>query len=70
MSKTTTLITGILSASMITAAGCNNESLPPVPEGTDCNDWEWEDDEGVWECDDYDSSHYGYFFLRRKIVFI
>ncbi|QGQ45008.1 hypothetical protein [Metabacillus sediminilitoris] len=66
MSKTTTLITGILSASMITAAGCNNESLPPVPEGTDCNDWEWEDDEGVWECDDYDSSHYGYFFYGGK----
>lgn len=53
---------------MITAAGCNNdESLPPVPEGTDCGDWEWEAEEGVWECDDYDSPHFGYFYYGGKL---
>jgi hypothetical protein len=68
LSKTNKLLTGIISATMITAAGCNNdESLPPVPEGTDCGDWEWEAEEGVWECDDYDSPHFGYFYYGGKL---
>ncbi|MBU7591624.1 MULTISPECIES: hypothetical protein [Metabacillus] len=67
MSKTNKLLTGIISATMITAAGCgNNESLPPVPEDTDCGDWEWEADEGVWECDDDYSSHYGHYFYGGR----
>jgi uncharacterized membrane protein YgcG len=67
LSKTNKLLTGIISATMITAAGCgNNESLPPVPEDTDCGDWEWEADEGVWECDDDYSSHYGHYFYGGR----
>lgn len=67
MSKTSKLLTGIISASMITAAGCgNNQSLPPVPEDSDCGDWEWEADEGVWECDDDYSSHYGHYYYGGK----
>ncbi|MBM7603812.1 putative membrane protein YgcG [Metabacillus crassostreae] len=61
--KTKQLLTGVISATMIAAAGCgNDEELPPVPEGTDCGDWEWEADEGVWECDDDASSHRGHYF--------
>ncbi len=41
------------------AVGTN---LPPS--GTDCGEWEWED--GQWECDDYDSGHYGYYFHNGK----
>ncbi|MBO1513375.1 hypothetical protein [Metabacillus bambusae] len=67
MRKTNKLLTGIISATMITATGCSDESLPPVPEGTDCDDWEWEADEGVWECDDNDSPHYGYFYYGGKM---
>jgi hypothetical protein len=67
LSKTKKLLTGIISATMITATGCSDESLPPVPEGTDCGDWEWEADEGVWECDDNDSSHYGHFYYGGKM---
>lgn len=53
---------------MLSASGCNNEeSLPPVPEGTDCGDWEWESDEGVWECDDVDSPHFGYYFFAGRM---
>ncbi|MGM7723250.1 hypothetical protein [uncultured Metabacillus sp.] len=67
MKKTNKLLTGIISATMMTISGCsNNESLPPVPEGTDCDDWEWEADEGVWECDDDTSSHYGHYYYGGK----
>ncbi|WP_273123817.1 hypothetical protein ACNRWW_06040 [Metabacillus sp. HB246100] len=63
--KTKKLVTGIVSATMITATatGCGNEeALPPVPEGSDCEDWEWEADEGVWECDDDDSRYFGHYY--------
>jgi hypothetical protein len=67
MGKTNKLLTGVISATMITATGCGSEELPPVPEDTECGDWEWEADEGVWECDDYDSPHFGYFYHGGKM---
>ncbi|KGM44621.1 hypothetical protein P9D43_10125 [Neobacillus niacini] len=65
MKKTQWLISGVLTSLMAgtTLAGCSQaQDLPPVPEDTDCADWEWDDDEGVWQCDDNRSSHYGHFF--------
>jgi hypothetical protein len=67
-SKTKKLLAGA-SASIFAVglAGCNDPDLPPPPENTDCNDYEWDDDLGVWECDDYDSRHYGHFFYGGNI---
>ncbi|HYK75314.1 MAG TPA: hypothetical protein VEV44_19635 [Pseudoneobacillus sp.] len=61
--KTKKLLTGaVASLFAVGLTGCNNPDLPPPPEGTDCNDYDWNDDLGVWECDDYDSRHYGHYF--------
>lgn len=43
------------------AAG--DQDIPPVPEGTDCSDWKWDDKEGVWSCDDQRSSYFGHYFF-------
>jgi hypothetical protein len=39
------------------------QDRPPVPEGTDCSDWEWDEEDGVWECDDSRSPYFGHFFF-------
>ncbi|MDF0725602.1 aminotransferase yhxA [Cytobacillus sp. S13-E01] len=64
MTKTKKLLTGIISAAMVTSvAGCNNQqSLPPEPTDEECRDWEWDGEDGVWECDDRNSPRYGHFF--------
>jgi hypothetical protein len=48
-------------------SGCSDKDLPPPPEGTDCDDYEWDEELGVWECDDYNSRYYGHFFYGGKI---
>ncbi|MBT2638259.1 MULTISPECIES: aminotransferase yhxA [unclassified Bacillus (in: firmicutes)] len=40
-----------------------DEDIPPVPEGTDCSDWEWDNEDGVWECDDNNSPYFGHYFF-------
>lgn len=64
MSKTKKLLSGVISAAVVTTmAGCGQQqSLPPIPEDTECGDWEWDYDDGVWECDDIDSPRYGHLF--------
>lgn len=61
MSKTKLLLTGIVSAAVIVGGvGCSNQSSrPQAPNDSSCRDWEWDDDDGVWECDDESSSRYG-----------
>ncbi|WP_243290883.1 aminotransferase yhxA [Bacillus sp. FJAT-47783] len=69
MKKTSKLLTGIVSATMVTSlAACSEEevSLPPVPEDDSCTEWEWDDDDGVWECDDFDSPHYGHYYYGGR----
>ncbi|WP_373228858.1 hypothetical protein [Cohnella sp.] len=58
-----TLLAGMVVSSM---TGCGTQAAAPtVPMPTDpgCNEWEWEADDGVWECDDKRSSYYGGFFF-------
>ena len=35
-------------------AGCGSSTaeLPPKPTDQACDDWDWDDDQGVWICDD------------------
>ncbi|MBB6443915.1 aminotransferase yhxA [Bacillus benzoevorans] len=68
MSKTKLLLTGIVSAAVIIGVtNCsNNSSQPKMPDDPSCDDWEWDDDDGVWECDDEYSSHYGHSYHGGK----
>jgi hypothetical protein len=60
--KTQWLITGVLTTLVTgTLSGCSDD-LPPKPEDTACADWDWDDEQGVWQCDDNDSRYYGHFF--------
>jgi hypothetical protein len=40
-----------------------NDEIPPVPEGTDCSDWNWDEEDGVWECNDTRSTYFGHYFF-------
>ena len=40
-----------------------DQDIPPEPEGTDCSDWQWDDEDGVWECDDNRSPYFGHYFF-------
>lgn len=68
LKKTKKLLTGIVSSAMVVGtAGCSNDSsLPPVPDDPACEEWEWDADDGVWECDDVDSPHFGHYFYGGK----
>jgi hypothetical protein len=60
--KTQWLITGVLTTLVTgTLSGCSDD-LPPKPEDTACADWDWDDEQGVWQCDDNNSRYYGHFF--------
>lgn len=68
VSKTKKLITGaVASIFAVGLTGCSDPGLPPPPDNLECNDYEWDDDLGVWECDDYDSRYYGHFFYGGKV---
>jgi hypothetical protein len=67
-SKTKKLLTGAAASIFaVGLTGCSDPNLPPPPEGTDCNDYEWDKDLGVWECDDNDSRYYGHFFYGGRL---
>ncbi|MCH1624288.1 hypothetical protein [Fredinandcohnia quinoae] len=44
--------------------GCSSDlsDRPPMPDTDSCNDWEWDENLGVWECDDDDSNYRGHYF--------
>jgi len=46
-------------------AGCGDER-PPKPTDEACDDWDWDDDQGVWVCDDHNSSRSGYYYYGGK----
>lgn len=70
MNKTKKVMAGISStALMLGLAGCGssqdpyaNVEIPPAPEDTGCAEWEWDLDDGVWECEDSGSGYYGHYF--------
>ncbi|MCM3602704.1 aminotransferase yhxA [Robertmurraya korlensis] len=75
MSKTRRMMTGITSTALVLGmAGCSSateeytytEDIPDPPEDTSCSDWEWDAEDGVWECDDYDSNYYGHYFYGGR----
>ncbi|NHM32533.1 hypothetical protein [Neobacillus terrae] len=38
------------------------DNIPPAPTDSECSDWEWDNDDGVWECNDSSSSHFGHYY--------
>lgn len=65
MNKTTKVLLGAITA--IGAAGCESEeTLPPKPDDLTCKKYEFEYDEGVWECDDKGSPYYGHYYYGGK----
>ncbi|MBI0578859.1 hypothetical protein IEC97_15950 [Neobacillus cucumis] len=62
MKKTQWLITGVLTSLVAgTISGCSQD-LPPKPDDKRCADWEWDDDQGVWQCDDTHSGYYHHYY--------
>jgi hypothetical protein len=63
MSKTNKVLAGITTtALMLSISGCgpDPQKRPPVPKDESCRDWEWDDEDGVWQCDDSSSRYYGH----------
>nr|WP_263323233.1 hypothetical protein [Neobacillus sp. Marseille-Q6967] len=62
MKKTHWLITGVITSLVAgTLTGCSQDR-PPEPDDDRCEDWDWDDEEGVWVCDDTTSRYHGHFF--------
>jgi hypothetical protein len=68
--KTKKLIAGVSSASVAAMlSGCSSfqaEELPPEPTDAECQDWEWDYDDGVYECDDTGSRYFGHYFFGGR----
>ncbi|WP_156319797.1 aminotransferase yhxA [Bacillus sp. FJAT-18017] len=77
MKKTSKLMTAVSSTALaLGLVGCSTSGsddwessagqtgdIPPMPENTDCGQWDWDEDDGVWECDDRNSSYFGHLFF-------
>lgn len=68
MEKTKKMMAGVVATVMtMSMAGCNDAALPPEPTGTDCDDWDWDDETGTYYCDDHDSRYFGGFFYAGRV---
>jgi hypothetical protein len=70
MKKTAKLMAGVTTTIMaLGLSGCSSttSSLPPEPSEYECDDWEWDDDEGTYYCDDSRSSHFGAYYLMGSM---
>lgn len=62
--KTKTVLLSILGlATVMATTGCTSQAdgnYPPQPsEDAGCDDWDWNDELKVWECDEYDGGSGG-----------
>lgn len=62
MNKTKKMMAGVLAAALVTSLAACGQDRPPKPTGTDCDDWDWDEDTGTYYCDDYNSSHSGGYY--------
>ncbi len=61
------MIIGIISIGLLFAAffgykAYNSSSKPAKPNDDRCDNWKWNEEEGVWVCDSTSSSYYRHFF--------
>lgn len=64
LGKTRKVMVGVTTTALtLGLAGCgSNTAEGSPPDDQYCNDWEWDNDDGVWECDDRHSSYYGHYY--------
>ena len=69
MSKTKQLMAGVATSVLaLSMTGCSqNQAIPDKPTGYDCDNWEWDNDEGTYYCDDQRSPHFGSYFLLGSL---
>lgn len=66
MTKTKWLVGGVVTSLMTgTLFGCAQD-LPPKPNDNSCSDWDWDDELGVWQCDDSSSGYRGHYFYGGR----
>ena len=66
MTKTKWLVGGVVTSLMTgTLFGCTQD-LPPKPNDNSCSDWDWDDELGVWQCDDSSSGYRGHYFYGGR----
>lgn len=69
LGKTQKVMIGITTTALtLGLAGCgsNSAEVSSPPNDPNCSDWEWDDDDGVWECDDGRSSYYGHYYYGGR----
>ena len=40
----------------------------PEPNDNSCSDWDWDDELGVWQCDDSSSGYRGHYFYGEHTI--
>jgi hypothetical protein len=68
LGKTRKVMVGITTTALtLGLSGCGSNSAEGAPPNDqNCNDWEWDNDDGVWECDDSRSSYYGHYYYGGR----
>ncbi|MED3552571.1 aminotransferase yhxA [Cytobacillus praedii] len=64
LGKTRKVMAGITTALTLGLVGCSSQSadVPSPPNDPNCDDWEWDTDDGIWACEDSSSRHYGHYY--------
>ena len=68
MGNTRKIMLGVTTTALtLGLTGCSSSSvdLPPQPTDGNCDDWDWDDEQGVWVCDD-DSTYRGHYYYGGR----
>lgn len=70
MNLTQKAMLGVSAVAMATAlTGCGQSTTyprPAPPTDKQCNDWDWNSKEGVYQCDDSSSSYYHHYYYGNS----
>ncbi|MGM9986813.1 MAG: hypothetical protein ACI35O_06215 [Bacillaceae bacterium] len=72
MKKTDLMVKGLVTAVLgLSLTACSsqkpaNVSKDVYPDDEECDDWEWDDELGVYGCDDSNSSRYGSYYYGGR----
>ncbi|EMA6341908.1 hypothetical protein ACO11K_000146 [Bacillus cytotoxicus] len=66
MTKTKLLVSSVITSLMATTVSGCTQDLPPKPKDKSCSKWKWDDELGVWRCNDSYSSRGGAYYYGGK----
>lgn len=68
MEKTKKVMVGISAAAvtLLTGCGATTSTLPAKPTDQSCRDWDWSEENAVWQCDESHSNHYGSYYYAGR----